>query len=218
MTTADHVATQRQTVLVIGDESVGKSALIASLTGHTAYASNFRGSTVSVHRYHGVNGDFVDTPGILFQSDSETTRLALSALDQPQDRVLVVVKATNLDQDLTHMLPLVVGKRGAVVVTFWDKVKLGEHAFEALEKLSAESGVPFVPLDARQLTQVQSTMVFQALDTEARFKRPVLVARRVENRTEVGTSRQPLAGTMAGPCSAACSTCDRGTSGERICR
>ncbi|MFO1043328.1 MAG: DUF1214 domain-containing protein [Planctomycetaceae bacterium] len=93
--------------------SVGKSALIASLTGHTAYASNFRGSTVSVHTYHVVNGDFVDTPGILFQSDSETTRLTLSELDQPHDRVLVVVKATNLDQDLTHMLLLVVGMRGA---------------------------------------------------------------------------------------------------------
>lgn len=176
-TAAATIATAKQTILVIGDESVGKSALIASLTGRAAYSSNFRGSTVSVQTYQGDRADFVDTPGILFRSDSETTRLALAELQQPHGQVLVVVKATHLDQDLRHMLPLVVGKCGAVAVTFWDKVQPGEHAFEAIEKLSAESGVPFIAVDARRVTEAQRASLCSALEVERKFVRPELLGR-----------------------------------------
>lgn len=48
-TDTSSVTIDKQTILVIGDESVGKSALIAAVTGCVAYSSNFRGSTVSVH-------------------------------------------------------------------------------------------------------------------------------------------------------------------------
>jgi Fe2+ transport system protein B len=175
--TTTAVAAAKQTVLVIGDESVGKSALIACLTGRAAYSSNFRGSTVSVQTYSGDRADFVDTPGILFHSDAETTRLTLAELGKPHDRVLVVIKATQLDQDLRRMLPLVVRRCGAVAVTFWDKVQPGEHAFEAIEKLSAESGVPFVAVDARRVTESQRERLHTALETEAKFVRPELLGR-----------------------------------------
>lgn len=175
-TATSSVMTDKQTILVIGDESVGKSALIASLTGRAAYSSNFRGSTVSVQTYRGDRADFVDTPGILFASDAESTQRTLAELTE-HERVLVVVKATHLDQDLRRLLPLVLGKCGAVVVTFWDKVKLGEHAFEAIEILSAESGVPFVTVDARCVTGTQRAAIFSALESEAQFVRPVLLGR-----------------------------------------
>jgi Fe2+ transport system protein B len=166
----------KQTVLVIGDESVGKSALVASLTGRGAYSSNFRGSTVSVQTYASDRADFVDTPGILFASDVESTQRTLSELAE-HERVLVVVNATHLDEDLRRMLPLVQGKWGAVAVTFWDKVQSGTHAFEAIEKLSAESGVPFVAIDARRVTASQRVKIFAALNAEATFVLPELLAR-----------------------------------------
>ncbi len=60
--------------VVIGKESTGKSQLVASLTGRPAYVSNFRGATVSCEFYEGPTCTFVDTPGILRQSDTVTTR------------------------------------------------------------------------------------------------------------------------------------------------
>ncbi len=50
------------------------------------------------------------------------------------------------------MLPLVEGKRGAVVVTFWDKVQPGEAAKEALERLSRDAGVPFYSVNACRIS------------------------------------------------------------------
>lgn len=108
-------------VTVVGKESVGKSQLIAVLTGTFPCVENLRGSTISVQRYRGENLTLIDTPGILRQSDTQTTHLALEALTDSA-AVLLVVKATHLDDDLAHMLPLVVGKKGVIAVTFWDKV------------------------------------------------------------------------------------------------
>lgn len=138
-------------LLVVGKESVGKSQLIASLSGVSAGESNYRGSTVTVQRYRGPCWTFVDTPGILRHSDTETTRTALGELDR-RDAVMLVCQATQLDDDLADMLPLVRGKRGLVVVTYWDKVADDARARRAIASLSRESGVDFVALDARRLS------------------------------------------------------------------
>lgn len=157
-------------VVVVGKESVGKSQLISSLTGQYAGESNFRGSTVAVERYSVPGRVWVDTPGILRQSDSETTRRALAALG-PADCVLLVVSATHLDDDLAEMLPLLGGKKqGAIAVTFWDRVQPGEAAFEALEKFSAETGVPLIPLDARRLTEEDRGAIDLALRVPGTFR------------------------------------------------
>ena len=121
------------TIVVVGKESVGKSQLIATLTGQHPSVGNFRGSTVSVQKYPSGDQVFVDTPGILRSSDSETTQLALDELDE-HDEVLLVVQATHLDDDLADMLPLVLGKRGVIAVTFWDRVQPGEASAEAIEQ------------------------------------------------------------------------------------
>lgn len=163
-------------VAAVGRESVGKSQLISSLTGRTAGESNFRGSTVAVEYYDHDDMRFVDTPGILRKSDSETTRMALAELEQ-QDVVLLVVQATTLDDDLAEMLPLVVGKRGVVIVTFWDKVQLGEAAFEAIERLSLQTGVEFIPVDARNLTAQTRERISQALHAPGEFAREFLTVR-----------------------------------------
>jgi ferrous iron transport protein B len=137
--------------LVVGKESVGKSQLVSSLTGRSPYVSNFRGSTVACETYAAGGREFVDTPGIVRRSDSETTRAALERLEAT-DLVVLAAQATHLDEDLEDLLPLVRGKRGLVAVTFWDKVDAAPEARASLERLEASLGVPCVGLDARRLS------------------------------------------------------------------
>ena len=170
------LATACQSVVVIGRESVGKSQLVAALSGRPAFSTNFRGSTVAVTEYRGARQIYVDTPGILRQSDSETTRLALDALEE-SDTVLLVVQATQLDEDLSEMLPLTVGRPGLVVVTYWDKVEQTPAAMTALERLADEAGVPFVAVDARHLSEDDRDRIESGLAAPGRFAASVLRGR-----------------------------------------
>jgi len=177
-------ALETRTILVVGKESVGKSQLLSSLTGCSAGETNFRGSTVVVERYRSGSSEYIDTPGILRHSDTETTRLALNALAE-NEVVLLVVQATCLDQDLSDMLPLVVGKRGAVVVTYWDKVQPGEAAQEAIERLASDAGVRFIPLDARRLSESSRQEIARATNEPSIFQSASLTVRagwRIEPR------------------------------------
>jgi len=144
--------TERETVVVVGKESVGKSALVASLTGDHPTSGNFRGTTVRSERYTTPEYEFVDTPGIVLDADTEATRDALSQVTA-DETVLLVVPATDIDSDLTDLLALVEGHLGTVVVTFWDKVEETKETRRALERLSADIGVPVVPVDARDVNR-----------------------------------------------------------------
>lgn len=148
--------------VLIGKESSGKSQLVSALTGGSAHASNVRGSTVSNDHYKGNGLLLVDTPGILRQSDTLTTRTALRELDH-SDAVLLVVQATYLDDDLADLLPLVQGKRGVVVATFWDKVWKTAQTEEALARLSQAASLPILPVDARNVSEEQRTTLLKAL-------------------------------------------------------
>lgn len=166
----------QQTIVVIGRESVGKSQLISSLTRQAAGETNFRGSTVTVERYRSADAIYIDTPGIFRQSDTDTTRRALEAL-QLGDTVLLVVQATQLDEDLAEMLPLVQSRQGVVAVTFWDKVQSGEAAIEAIEKLSTDAGVPFITLNARQIPDGIRTRLNASLRAPGVFRKSTLSVR-----------------------------------------
>ncbi|WP_410318212.1 dynamin family protein, partial [Klebsiella pneumoniae] len=98
---------------------------------------NFRGSTVVCRE--GLINDagicLVDTPGIRFQSDSETTKLALDALNQ-HDGILVVLRATHAQQEwqtLCHLIPPQ-AKHVVILLTFADKIRKG--LLEVTEYLS----------------------------------------------------------------------------------
>jgi Fe2+ transport system protein B len=142
-----------ETVVVVGKESVGKSALVASLTGDRPTASNFRGTTVRAERYSTGGYTFVDTPGIVLDADTEGTRAALDALGE-EEKVMLVVPATDIDEDLNDLLSLVEGRVGSIVVTFWDKVEDDEGARAALDKLEETAGVPVTAVDARNVDRV----------------------------------------------------------------
>ncbi|WP_145095410.1 nucleoside recognition domain-containing protein [Anatilimnocola aggregata] len=187
---------QGSTVVVIGKESVGKSQLLASLTGCAASVGNFRGTTVSCDCYQCRGKTFVDTPGIVRQSDSETTRLALDRL-QASEVVLLVAQATHLDDDLAEMLPLAAGKRGIVAVTFWDKVRQTSQVHEGLALLSRRSGLSIVPLDARAIDRGVREAVFAALEDSQAFPPSGTLPRvgwRVEPRA--GIFEIPIIGTI----------------------
>ena len=150
--TAAESRTERETIVVVGKESVGKSELVASLTGDRPTSGNFRGTTVRSERYVTDEYTFVDTPGIVLDQDTEATREALKAVGD-DETVILVVPATDIDSDLEDMLPLVEDHLGAVVVTFWDKVEETGATGRAIEQLSADIGVPIVPVDARNVSR-----------------------------------------------------------------
>jgi len=153
----------KETVVVVGKESVGKSELVAGLSGTTPTTGNFRGTTVDVERYESDEFVFVDTPGILLGTDTETTRTAISAVEETET-VLLVVRATNIDDDLEDLLPLVQGKVGAVAVTFWDKVENPTEARTELNALADDLGVPLAPVDARNVSRVATDGGSAAMD------------------------------------------------------
>ena len=137
------------TTLLLGRESVGKSALARSLADRPARSVNFRGTTVTCREYEAADRVFVDTPGLHRESDSDTLRLALSAPGDA-DEVLLVVSATRIDEDLDLLLPLVQGRRASVAVTRWDLVADHAVAREAIARVALATGLPFVTLDARR--------------------------------------------------------------------
>jgi len=160
-------STQRS-IVIIGKENTGKSQLVASLTGRSSYSTNFRGSTVTCETYPVDRMTFVDTPGILYRSDTATTRAALEQL-QKHDTVLLVVKATHADEDLADLLPLVKGKRGIVVITFWDKVLSSELTQQAIHRWQQAANLTLIPVDARHLNTTQRQDIQAAIEQPSVF-------------------------------------------------
>ena len=174
---------ERDCVVIIGKESTGKSQLIASVTGKSAYSDNFRGSTVACETYQSEAYTFIDTPGILYRSDSATTRQTLRQL-QENDTVLLIVKATDVDRDLADLLPLVADKHGVVVITFWDKVRSTVHnghltglgqpqtpcpPQQVVREWRETSNLSIVTVDARHLTTEQKNFILTSLQEPRPF-------------------------------------------------
>ncbi|MEM9006342.1 MAG: nucleoside recognition domain-containing protein [Cyanobacteria bacterium P01_F01_bin.86] len=172
----------QRTTVIIGKESTGKSELAAALTGRSPVSTNIQGSTIACETYQTRGYALIDTPGILLRSDTTTTRTALAQL-QAHDRILLVVKATHMDEDLADLLPLVAGKQGLVVVTFWDKVGPSDFTQSVLGHWEQAFQMRFIPVDARHLSQGQRQQIFEGLQTPALFPQqwhPLSVGWRIE--------------------------------------
>ncbi|MEM7648504.1 MAG: nucleoside recognition domain-containing protein [Cyanobacteria bacterium P01_A01_bin.70] len=163
-----HAPPAQRTTVIVGKESTGKSELAAALTGRSPVSTNIQGSTIACETYQTQGDAFIDTPGILFRADTATTRAALAQL-QAHSRVLLVVKATHMAEDLADLLPLVAGKQGLVVVTFWDKVLPSEFTRQVLGRWQQASQVSFIPVDARHLSPEQRQQILEELQTPAPF-------------------------------------------------
>ena len=153
-------------IIVIGKEGVGKSQLISSLTGKDVESSNFKGSTVSKESYNNDRFSFVDTPGIVFDSDSETTKIAISSI-RGDDSILLVVSATNIDDDIEYFLPLIKNKKGMMIVTNWDRFDSKNN--EIIENLEQDLKIPIIALDARKIPESKKSMIFEMLENPRVF-------------------------------------------------
>ncbi|WP_145262409.1 ferrous iron transporter B [Planctomycetes bacterium Pan216] len=194
------------TATVIGKEGAGKTQLCASLSGGKRPASNYLGATVEVEKYSTGELALLDTPGILLRSDTETTRLALAQL-VGDPVVLIVVAADRLTTDLNDLLPLVAGKRGGIVVTWFDQVANQEKARERLHHLEKEIGVPVHAIDARRLPQERRRELLASLREPLRFQKQSLeepfaldLAQRTRpssrSKGSIATSLRLLAGVL----------------------
>jgi ferrous iron transport protein B len=174
----------QQTVVLIGLESVGKSQLAASLSGQASYGENFRGSTIFCEEYQWQDFLLIDTPGITRNTDTQTTELALAQLNE-HDSVILVVQATHLDDDLAVLLPLVQGKQGCVLVTYWDKIDQHDRAQRALQQISEQLQCSVIPVDTRAVTEQQKQQITTALQAATRFSNEPVTIRagwRIEPR------------------------------------
>ncbi len=172
------------TTLLLGRASVGKSALIHALTDEPGRNVNFRGTAVPCSEYTTPGRVFVDTPGLHRASDADTVRRTLEALADA-DEVLLVASATQLDEDLDLLLPLVQGRRASIAVTRWDLVADHAPAREAIARMSLATGLPFVVLDARSpdAAAIEELQAAVAAPGDVRHERtPVRAGWRIEPR------------------------------------
>jgi ferrous iron transport protein B len=165
------------TTVLIGAESAGKSSLAAALAGVHPRADNVAGSTVVVERFTTPDHTWLDTPGLVHRLDSASTRTTLQVLERDEaPRVLLVLRATHLDEELAELLPVVAGRRGIVAVTHWDRVQDTAVARRALAGVAAATGVPFIPVDARDAESARSA-VLAGLREAGTFTRGPVLAR-----------------------------------------
>ena len=141
-----------QSFILIGHESTGKSTLFNLLIeSAVSDERNFRGSTVVCREgaIKDVGFSLTDTPGIRLRSDSETTKLALEALNK-HDGILLVLRATHAREEWDALSPLIPAhtKRLVILLTFADKIKSGLKSVS--DFLSTASGAPVLALNARK--------------------------------------------------------------------
>jgi Fe2+ transport system protein B len=145
------------TVVLIGLESAGKTALFRGLTGEGVVdETNFRGSTVRVRSGVLPGARLVDTPGIHVQDDSVTTRLALQQVTTA-DTVVLVARGTHVHQEVATLLAQVGvdlrARKTALAITFEDRAApelagLVQHYEQTL-------GIPVALVNARAMTPAQ---------------------------------------------------------------
>ncbi len=164
-----NAAIQMPAVVLVGLESVGKSALFRALTGQaTGDELNFRGSTVDV-RFAPIpeqEAHVVDTPGIRAADDSETTRLALTQIDQA-DTILLVARGTHVRQEvetlLTQLGPQLQRHKAALALTFADRSH--EQMPTAVQSYTESLGIPVALVNARQMAESERNTLLQAVAT-----------------------------------------------------
>ncbi|HMR67101.1 MAG TPA: 50S ribosome-binding GTPase, partial [Anaerolineae bacterium] len=165
------ISVSDKNIVLIGLESVGKSALFRALTGEAAGdETNYRGSTVVVRaaELFDHSGRLVDTPGIRVKEDSESTRLALRQIDQA-DTVVLVVRGTHAKAEIetlfTEIKPDMGQRKAALVITFAD------YASPELRQLVTayrqQLGIPTVLVNARFLNPAQRDGLLQAIGQAA---------------------------------------------------
>jgi Fe2+ transport system protein B len=152
----DSPAASSTRVIVLGHESVGKSSLLATLSGGLAESSAFAGSTLHCQSYADECIEWVDTPGIVTDSDARTVQEALATLESSDstDVVLLVLRAHRAAEEWSALRDLVGVRRVAIVLTHRDRLTIPDaEAHRArLDTWQRQLGVPVQLLDGRRPT------------------------------------------------------------------
>ena len=140
-------------MLLMGNPNVGKSVIFSRLTGAHVIASNYPGTTVEFTkgymRLKGKRVEVIDVPGTYtLEPTSKAEEVAVDMLkeakEDPENIVIDVVDATNLERNLNLTLQLL--KEGIPVVVclnLWDETKHTGIEIDA-KKLEEILGVPVV--------------------------------------------------------------------------
>ncbi len=133
----------------MGNPNVGKSVIFSRLTGVHVITSNYPGTTVNYTRGHMMLGneqvDVVDVPGTYtLEPTCEAENVALQMLE-PDDVVINVVNAINLERNLYLTLQLLERKaRLIVALNMWDDTRHRGIQID-LKRLQEILGVPVIP-------------------------------------------------------------------------
>ena len=136
-------------ILLMGNPNVGKSVIFSRLTGVHVITSNYPGTTVNYTRGHMMLGneqvDVVDVPGTYtLEPTCEAENVALQMLE-PDDVVINVVNAINLERNLYLTLQLLERKaRLIVALNMWDDTRHRGIQID-LKRLQEILGVPVIP-------------------------------------------------------------------------
>jgi small GTP-binding protein len=176
-----------RSVVFIGKESVGKSQLVNSLACKGVVSEKVKGTTIAIQSCEANDFRYIDTPGILFKSDSVTTKLAIEEIPN-KDCVVLVISATEIDQDLSDLLSLVKGKPGVIVITHWDRMKVLIDQ-KRIQKLEKEVGIPLIKVDARNISEDEKDHMLDM------FSRPE-VFKKTQVKTKIGVTLEPKKGVF----------------------
>ena len=146
---ADQAVLDSESILLIGNPNVGKSALFQALTNSRVTISNYPGTTISLTsgRMNGHGVTLFDTPGVYgllpITEDEFITRDALAASEDA--RLVLVLDAKNLLRGLTIALEVAeTGRSFAIALNMEDEARrMGLHIDH--EALSERLGVPVAP-------------------------------------------------------------------------
>jgi len=153
---ASSCSSRNCTCVVFGGENVGKTQLLASLTGKLPLPENFRGSTITCEAYRDGEINWTDTPGILRESETSASQSAINELGK-SDRVMLVARADRAAEELPVLLPVIAGSSGFVTLTFNDRLESRNRV--QIEKLSTTLGVPVFLINARELKRDEAAAI-----------------------------------------------------------
>jgi Fe2+ transport system protein B len=161
-----------QSVVVLGLESVGKTSLLAALSGATAEASAMGGSTLQCQNYNDGRIEWIDTPGIVTNSDARTVLDAVTAVDA-SDTVLLVLRAQRAVEELSQLLPLLEGQRVTIALTHRDRLMTSDSEGAAIAaNWNRRLGVPVYLLDARHPDALELADLRRAVEAAKPVSKP----------------------------------------------
>lgn len=131
------------------------------------------GTTLYSERYRDDAWDWVDTPGIVTDSDAATVKEALASLESA-DSIVVVLRSYRAAEELKTLLPLVSNKKVVFLLTFADKLVISDEGQrnEFISTWKEKLGAPVLLLDASKPSQDDLNRIRKAV-TEAKMAHDV---------------------------------------------